>query len=116
MARAHLVYGLVETAFAALAFFLEKIKLRLLFKVKGAEFQKGLPAWGKLKIKLHVLGRDADGGMTVIGGWAEARVSRKGGKYRMEKLRLTELQPTDRYTADFFMQNRACAALLEQLG
>ena len=31
-------------------------------------------------------------------------------------LRLTELQPTDLYTADFFIQNRACAALLQQLG
>ena len=73
----------------------------VLFKVKGAEFQKGLPAWGKLKIKLHVLGRDADGGLTVIGGWAEARVSRKGGKYRMEKLRLTELH-TERRAAPMF--------------
>ena len=31
-------------------------------------------------------------------------------------LRPTDLQPTDRYTADFFVQNRACAALREQLG
>ena len=31
-------------------------------------------------------------------------------------LRLTDLRPTDRYTADFFMQNRACAALLDQMG
>ena len=82
----------------------------VLFKVKGAEFQKGLPAWGKLKIKLHVLGRDADGGLTVIGGWAEARVSRKGGKYRMEKLRLTELH-TERRAAPMFADVTAPAGV-----
>lgn len=31
-------------------------------------------------------------------------------------LRLTDLQPSDRYTADFFVQNRACADLRAQLG
>lgn len=82
----------------------------VLFKVKGAEFQKGLPAWGKLKIKLHVLGRDADGGLTVIGGWAEARVSRRGGKYRMEKLRLTELH-TERRAAPMFADVTAPAGV-----
>jgi len=30
-------------------------------------------------------------------------------------LRLTDLQPSDRYTADFFVQNRACADLRAQL-
>lgn len=83
----------------------------VLFKVKAAEFQKkARPAWGKLKIKLHLLGRDEDGGMVAIGGWGYARVARVRGKYRLQKFQLTELH-SERRAAPIFADVTAPAGV-----
>ena len=36
------------------------------FKVKAAEFQTGIPAWGRVKFKVTVHGTGADGGPRAI--------------------------------------------------
>ena len=63
----------------------------VLWKVKGAEFQKGLRSWGKVRLKLHILGQEPGGSMVAVHGWADARVTNRNGKYRIDRLRLTEL-------------------------
>lgn len=63
----------------------------VLWKVKGAEFQKGVRSWGKVRLKLHLLGEQPGGAMVAIHGWADARVTNRGGKYRLDRFRLTEL-------------------------
>lgn len=63
----------------------------VLWKVKGAEFQRGLRSWGKVRLKLHLLGEQPGGAMVAVHGWADARVTNRGGKYRLDRFRLTEL-------------------------
>lgn len=73
----------------------------VLFKVKKADFQKGRPEWGKLHLKIHLLGRGADGSLVAIGGRADARTVRERGRYRLERLKLTELHVETRARALF---------------
>ena len=65
----------------------------VLFKVKKADFQKGRPEWGKLHLKIHLLGRGADGSLVAIGGRADARTVRERAYTRayQESLILSEI-------------------------
>ena len=39
------------------------------WKVKGAEFQKGLPAWGRIRFRVSFLGTGPGGGPRSIEAW-----------------------------------------------
>lgn len=63
----------------------------VLFKVKKADFQRARRAWGKVHLKIHMIGRDEDGALVSVGGRADANVERDGGIYVLSRLALTEL-------------------------
>ncbi len=63
----------------------------VLWKVKGAEFQKGRRPWCDAKLFLRMLGVDAGGGRVSITGWAHARATKRGGRWWLERFRLDEL-------------------------
>ena len=90
--------------------FLDSIAVRLapwenvesvLWKVKGAEFETGLPPWGKVRFLLTVLGRGEDGGPRSIVAWGWGRVQEKAGQWNLAAFELTSLSITERAAALF---------------
>jgi hypothetical protein len=68
----------------------------VLWKVKGAEFEKLAPLAGKIRFKITMLGTGVSGGPQSLVAWADARVVLGDHRWRMERLELTSLQLTER--------------------
>ncbi len=68
----------------------------VLWKVKGAEFEKQAPLAGKIRFKITMLGTGANGGPQSLVAWADARVVLDDHNWRLERLELTSLQITER--------------------
>ncbi|MCP3914285.1 MAG: VCBS repeat-containing protein [bacterium] len=68
-----------------------------LWKVKGAEFQKGRRArWGKIKLYVHMTGISAEGDRTSLAGWGYARVEKESGAWMLTRFQLTSLDQSSR--------------------
>ena len=61
----------------------------VVFKVKEAEFQQGLPQWGKIRFKLSFLGTSPDGGPVAATFWTWARVEKNRGRWNLHQLEVT---------------------------
>jgi len=62
-----------------------------LLKVKGAEFEKGAqPIWGKLKLKITLIGDLAGGGRAEVSGWAFGRVEKRAGRWLLHRFQIEE--------------------------
>ncbi|HIE70089.1 MAG TPA: VCBS repeat-containing protein, partial [Planctomycetes bacterium] len=75
----------------------------VVFKVKGAEFQRGRPLWGKVRFKLSFLGSAIGGGPEAVTVWTWARVEKRRGKWTMTGLELTS-RKTERRDAPLFTE------------
>ena len=64
----------------------------VLWKVKGADFQKGLPAWGRIRFKVSFLGTGSGGGPRSIVAWGHARAINDAGKWLLEAFELESFQ------------------------
>jgi hypothetical protein len=80
----------------------------VLYKVKAADFQTGLPVWGKIRFQVTILGTAEDGGPRSIVAWAPARVLRDQGKWKLAALELEALQVDRR--GDYLFTNVATSA------
>ena len=67
----------------------------VVWKVKGAEFQ-AQPRWGKVRLKITLLGTGADGGPREIVAWAHVRAERTGGRWLLDRLALDSLKEESR--------------------
>jgi hypothetical protein len=65
-------------------------------KVKAAEFQAGLPAWGRVRQQWTVIGTDASGGPRSVVVWAQTRVESVSGRWLVTHLALESLEETFR--------------------
>jgi len=90
--------------------FLDAIRTRIgawekveacVWKVKGAEFQTGLPTWGRIRFRVSFQGSKEGGGPTSIVAWAHARANRDGGKWTLSELELESLEELTRESALF---------------
>ncbi|MFT5079852.1 MAG: hypothetical protein ACI84E_000502 [Planctomycetota bacterium] len=61
----------------------------VVFKVKGAEFQVGLPQWGQVRFKVSFLGTSAEGGPVAATFWTWARVEKRRGEWSLHQLEVT---------------------------
>ena len=68
----------------------------VLWKVKAAEFQRGRPHWGKVKLFIHMTGRGERGGGEAINGWGYARVELVGDTWLVSRFQLTSLESVSR--------------------
>ncbi|MFT5478509.1 MAG: hypothetical protein ACI8Y8_003877, partial [Planctomycetota bacterium] len=60
-----------------------------LWKVKGAEFQRGGKLrWGKVHVKLHFIGDTQGGGREEIFAWAWLRMERRAGRWSVTRFQL----------------------------
>ena len=66
------------------------------FKVKAAEFQTGIPAWGRVKFKVTVHGTGADGGPRAITAWSHGRVEQLAGNWMLTAYELDSLSIEER--------------------
>jgi hypothetical protein len=60
-------------------------------KVKAAEFQAGLPAWGKVRQQWTFIGSDELGGPRSLVIWAQTRVESRAGRWVLTALALESL-------------------------
>jgi len=51
------------------------------WKVKGAEFQTGLPVWGKVHFRVTILGTGPDGDPRSMVAWSWGRVEKRSGSW-----------------------------------
>ncbi|NOT31033.1 MAG: VCBS repeat-containing protein [Planctomycetes bacterium] len=65
-------------------------------KVKAAEFQSGLPAWGNVRQQWTFIGADEHGGPRSLVIWAETRVESRSGRWVMTRFALTSLDQVER--------------------
>ncbi|MEM6674353.1 MAG: VCBS repeat-containing protein [Planctomycetota bacterium] len=82
----------------------------VLWKVKAADFERARPRWGRIKIALRFIGRDAEGGAVSVHGKAYARVTLDRGRYFVDRFEITELE-TDARSAPMFVDVAAAAGL-----
>jgi FG-GAP-like repeat len=68
----------------------------VIWKVKAAEFKKGRPHWGKIKLFIHMTGSGPLGGGESISAWGWARVRQEGKDWVMSRVQLTSLTHTRR--------------------
>lgn len=68
----------------------------ILWKVKAAEFQRGKPHWGKVKLYIHMTGRSTTGGPEAINAWAYAKVDLVRSKWKLSRLKLTSFDRRSR--------------------
>ena len=61
----------------------------VVFKVKGAEFQQGLPQWGRVRFKLSFLGTSPEGGPVAATFWTWGRVEKRRGEWNLHQLEVT---------------------------
>jgi len=86
----------------------------VLWKVKKAEFQRGRPHWGKVKLYVHMTGRGALGGGESITAWGYAKARLDGGEWLLSRFELTSLTTSSRETAVF--TSVAAAAGVDHIG
>jgi hypothetical protein len=65
-------------------------------KVKAAEFQSGLPAWGRVRQQWTFLGTAADGGPRSVVVWAWTRVQSVSGRWTITHFALESIDETAR--------------------
>lgn len=65
----------------------ERIEL-VLWKVKGAEFESGKDRWGKVHLKISMIGSLVGGGREHWTAWADARVEKRGGNWLVTRIQL----------------------------
>ena len=65
-------------------------------KVKAAEFQTGLPAWGKVRQKWTFIGADERGGPRSLVVWAQTRVESRAGRWLQVSFALESVTETVR--------------------
>jgi len=64
-----------------------------IFKVKGAEFQRGRgERWGKIKLYVHITGVHSGGGGTSLTAWGWGRVERPGDQWQLARFQLDSLK------------------------
>lgn len=68
----------------------------VIWKTKGAEFETGREAWGKIKLYVHLTGTDADGSWVSLSSWGWARAVREGGKWVLDRSELTDFKVSRR--------------------
>ncbi len=68
----------------------------VVWKVKGAEFQTGFPAWGKVHFRLTMLGSDGDGGPLSFVAWGDGRVEQENGAWMLAGFELESLASASR--------------------
>lgn len=73
----------------------------VLWKVKGAEFQRGRPHWGKVKLFIHMTGRGERGGGVAVNAWGYARVLLVGRDWMLTHFELTSLATQERRSPVF---------------
>ncbi len=66
------------------------------FKVKGAEFARGVTPTGKVKLKVSIFGRGSDRGPLSHVIWGHVGVTRAGGAWRLSRFGLDSLVRTER--------------------
>ncbi len=72
-----------------------------IWKVKGAEFQRGRPHWGKIKLFIHLTGRGPRGGGEAVKAWGYARVKQVSGTWMVDRFELTSLSTSRRESPIF---------------
>ena len=82
----------------------------MLWKVKGASFQRGRSRWGRLDLKIHITGVDASGGMVSVHGRGDARVTRTRGRFLLAQLLLHKWE-VERRSAPIFTEVAASTGL-----
>lgn len=82
----------------------------VLWKVKGANFQRGRPKWGRLDLKIHILGVDADGGVVAVHGKAAARIEAVRGRFLIDQFVLKTWEQ-ERRSAPLFTEVAASTGL-----
>ncbi len=82
----------------------------MLWKVKGASFQRGRSRWGRLDLKIHITGVDASGGMVSVHGRGDARVTRTRGRFLVDQLLLHKWE-IERRSAPIFTEVAASTGL-----
>jgi len=65
-------------------------------KVKAAEFQSGLPAWGKVRQQWTFIGADEHGGPRSLVLWAQSRVESLSGRWVIARFALESVDETER--------------------
>jgi hypothetical protein len=65
-------------------------------KVKAAEFQTGLPAWGKVRQQWTFIGWDEHGGPRSLVVWAQTRVENQAGRWVIARVALESVDLTSR--------------------
>lgn len=68
----------------------------VLWKVKGAEFERVVPLTGKIRFKITILGTGARGEALSLVAWADARVVLAEHAWRMDRFDLSSLTRTER--------------------
>ncbi len=87
----------------------------VLFKVKGADFQRGRRTWGKAKIFITLQGEDAERNPIQITGYAYARVVKSRGEWRLDRWSLTSLEQTVRKGGYLFESVAEAAGVAHQV-
>ncbi|MBL8857537.1 MAG: VCBS repeat-containing protein [Planctomycetes bacterium] len=68
----------------------------VLWKVKGAEFERVVPLTGKIRFKVTILGTGARGEALSLTAWADARVVLRDHQWRMDRFDLSSFTRTER--------------------
>jgi hypothetical protein len=68
----------------------------VVWKVKTAEFQRGRPHWGKVKLFIHMTGRGERGGGESVSAWGYTRVELVGKDWMVSRFELTSLTTSRR--------------------
>jgi hypothetical protein len=73
-----------------------------IWKVKGAEFQKGRgQRWGRIKLYIHITGVQGSGGGIGLAAWGYAKAVQDGGTWKLSALDLDSFTVTEREGAIF---------------
>ena len=68
----------------------------VVWKVKGAEFQTGFPAWGTVRFRVTMLGSDGNGGPLSFVAWGDGRVVKERGTWMLDAFELDSLESSQR--------------------
>lgn len=75
----------------------------VVIKVKGAEFNRSRPAWGKIRFRFEFFGIADGGGTRAVTAWSWGRVEKQRGQWMLTALELTSLK-IERRAAPLFTE------------
>jgi len=75
----------------------------VVIKVKGAEFNRSIPQWGKIRFRFEFFGIANGGGTRAVTAWTWGRVEKRRGQWMLTALELNSLK-TERRSAPLFTE------------